>query len=170
METHPYRFRMTPPPAPSGDRGRYSEELAQWFLENTFFLDFVYRNPPERGGMGELGDAVILFDDLAIMVQIKAQSSPRDPILWAKKNLKKARRQLSHTNRILFSGRVRQLVNPLLGETPFEPARYPSRIGIIVLAQVAEPFDAEQLVPELRSLPFPVHVLSLHDLVLLRCP
>lgn len=47
--------------------------------------------------MGELGDAVIRFDDLAIMVQIKAQSSPRDPILWAKKNLKKARRQLSHT-------------------------------------------------------------------------
>jgi len=158
---------MTPPPVAGGDPGRYEEALAQWFLENTFFLDFVYRNPPERGGMGELGDAVVLFEDAAVMVQIKAQSSPRDPMLWAKKNLRKAVRQLKHTNRKLFDGHVHELINPIFGKTSFDPARYASRFGIIVLAQMAQPFDAEKAFPELGTLPFPVHVFSLDDFVLL---
>src|SRR3989442_512058 len=41
----PQRFGMTPPPVPGGKPGDYEEKLAQWFLEETFFVDFVHRNP-----------------------------------------------------------------------------------------------------------------------------
>lgn len=161
------RFRMTPPPSQGGDPGQFEEALAQWLLEQTFFIDFVYRNHKSRRGRGELGDAVVLFDDVALMVQIKAQSSKRDPLLWARKNINKAAKQLSHTNRMLFNGHVRELENPLFGRIVFDPERYKSRIGLIVVAHDAEPFDAEAEVSELAKLEFPVHVLSLRDLFML---
>lgn len=160
---------MTPPPEGGGDPGKYQEAIAQWVLERTFFLDFVYRNPPERGGKGELGDAVVLFDDVAMMVQIKAQFSSRDPLLWARKELKKAAKQLQHTNRMMFGGSIRELENPLFGKVPFNAGQYQSRIGLIILAQPTDtkPFAAEEIVPELSRFDFPVHVLSLIDFLML---
>ena len=119
------RFSLDTPGKPGGDPGRYHEALVQWLLEHTFFLDFVYRNPAEHGGRGELGDAVVLFDDLALMVQIKAQFSRRDPLLWARKELKKAAKQLRHTNRMLFGGHVRESEDPLFGKVPFNPCGCP---------------------------------------------
>ncbi len=158
---------MTSPPVPGGDPGKYHEELVQWFLENTFFTDFLYRNPAERQGRGELGDAVVLFDDVALMVQVKAQFSPRDPLLWARKNIGKAAKQLHHTNRMLFGGRISELENPLFGKVQFDSAAYENRIGLIVVAQDAQPFSAEREVPELADLTFPVHVFSLRDFALI---
>ncbi len=164
----PRRFAMTAPPQPGGNPGDYHEALVQWLLEHTFFLGFIYRNPTERHGRGELGDAVVLFDDLALMVQIKAQFSPRDPVRWARKELKKAAKQLRHTNRMLFGGHVSELSNPLFGKMPFDPAQYSSRMGLIVLAQKpAPPFSAEEEVPQLKELDFPVHIFSLDDFLLL---
>src|SRR2546426_1015000 len=95
----PLRFGMTPPPRPGGNPGDYEEALAQWFLEDTFFLDFVYRNPAGKGGKGELADAVLLFGDVALLVQVKAQFSARSPAIWAKKAIQKALGQLRFTHR-----------------------------------------------------------------------
>ena len=39
------RFRMTDPPEVGGQPGDYEERWAQWFLEQSFFRDFIYRNP-----------------------------------------------------------------------------------------------------------------------------
>jgi len=167
MVSSPSRFAMTPPPQAGGDPGKYHEALVQWLLEHTFFLDFVYRNPPERKGQGELGDAIVLFDDVALMVQVKAQFSQRDPARWARKELKKALKQLRHTKRMLFGGHVHELQNPLFGRVPFDASLYGSQIGLIVLAQAAAPFSAEAEVPELAQQDFPVHVLSLRDFQLL---
>src|SRR2546425_9898246 len=98
----PQRFGMTPPPEPGGHPGDYEEKLAQWFLEDTFFLDFVYRNPKGKGGKGELADAVVLFADVALLVQVKAQFSARDPLVWAKKEIQKKLIQLKGTHRLLL--------------------------------------------------------------------
>jgi hypothetical protein len=163
----PYRFAMSPPPDPGADPGKYHEAIVQWFLENTFFRDFVYRNPPEKGGRGELGDAVVLFDDVVVMVQVKAQVSARDPIAWAKKAIRKATKQLSHTNRMLFGGHITELENSLLGKIEFDPDHFESRIGLIVLGQEGAPFLPEQITPEVAKSGFPVHVLSLRDFLLL---
>jgi hypothetical protein len=57
------RFQMTAVPAVGGQPGDYEEKWIQWFLERSFFRDFVYRNPPKKKGQ-ELADAVVLFGDV----------------------------------------------------------------------------------------------------------
>ena len=37
------RFGMTDPPEVGGQPGNYEERWAQWFLEQSFFRDFIYR-------------------------------------------------------------------------------------------------------------------------------
>src|SRR5258708_22463383 len=93
------RFGMSEVPKIGGQPGAYEEKWTQWFLERSFFRDFVYRNPrgPKKGN--ELADAVVLFGDVAIMVQVKAQHQHgrRDPILWAGEKLGEAFGQLCRT-------------------------------------------------------------------------
>lgn len=161
----PPRFGMTRPPQPGGKLGDYEEKLAQWFLEDTFFADFVYRNPPGKGGKGELADAVVLFGDVALLVQVKAQSGGKESLAWVRKEAKKALKQLTGTNRMLVQGHVRDLVSQTFGTIRFDRDRYHSRIGLIILAHESEPFDPEEAVPELRAAGFRVHVFSLRDFV-----
>lgn len=163
----PLRFAMTPPPAPGGNPGLYEERLAQWFLEHTFFLDFVYRNPRGKGGKGELADAVVLHDDVVLMTQVKAQVSSRPAQQWAQTAIAEALKQLHYTNRMLFGGVVRDLVSATLGVVPFDPGLHRHRYGLVLLAQDAVPYDPGALVPGLSELSFPVHVLSLADFSML---
>jgi hypothetical protein len=157
------RFAMTPPPAPGGNRGLYEERLAQWFLEHSFFLDFVFRNPRGKGRRGELADAVVLHDDVVLMTQVKAQVSRRPIQQWSQTAIEEALRQLHYTNRMLFGGVVRDLVSATLGVVHFDPGVHRQRHGLVLLAQDAVPYDPGALVPGLSELPFPVHVLSLAD-------
>ena len=53
------------PPEIGGQPGDYEERWAQWFLEQSFFRDFVYRNPRGKKKGMELADALVLFDDVA---------------------------------------------------------------------------------------------------------
>jgi hypothetical protein len=39
------RFGMSEIPQLGGQRGDYEEKWSQWFLEQSLFRDFVYRNP-----------------------------------------------------------------------------------------------------------------------------
>lgn len=163
MEAPPFRFAMTLPPQPGGNPGSYEERLAQWFLEHTFFLDFVYRNPRGKGGKGELADALVLHGDVALMTQVKAQSSQRSAKQWARGAIEDAMRQLRYTHRMLFTGVVRELESSTLGTVLFHADHYTSRCGLIILEQPEESYAPRQLVPELAELPFPVHVISLAD-------
>ena len=81
---------------------------------------------------------------------------------------KKSREAAEAYESMLFDGHVRELFNPLYGRMSFNPTQYVSRMGLIVLAQKSPtPFLAEEEVPELAALDFPVHVLSLDDFLLL---
>ena len=64
---------MTDPPEGGGQPGDYEERWAHWFLEQSFFRDFIYRNPRGKRKGTELADALVLFDDVALLVQVKAQ-------------------------------------------------------------------------------------------------
>jgi hypothetical protein len=163
----PPRFAMTPPPILGGNPGTYEERLAQWFLEHTFFLDSVYRNQRGKGGKGELADAVVLHDDVVLMVQVKAQSSSRPAQRWGQAAIEEALRQLQYTNRMLFGRVVRDLVSATLGTIRFDPLLHNRRYGLILLAQNAVPYDPGALVPAVSGPPFPVHVLSLADFAML---
>jgi hypothetical protein len=76
------RFGMSDPPQPGGSPGDYEEKLSQWFLERSFFRDFTYRNPRGMKKGDELADAVVLFDDVALLVQVKAQHGNHEAQAW----------------------------------------------------------------------------------------
>jgi hypothetical protein len=157
------RFGMSEVPEVGGQPGDYEEKWSQWFLERSFFRDFVYRNPRGRRKGEELADAVVLFDDVVLMVQVKAQCGRHDPISWATEKLAEAFQQLSKTHESLVGGYVKKLQNDFYGEVAFEPDSYPNRIGLILLAHDSAPYIAADVVPEILAASFPVHVFSLRD-------
>jgi hypothetical protein len=160
------RFGMTEVPQPGGQPGDYEERLSQWFLERSFFRDFTYRNPQKRKGQ-ELADAVVLFDDIAFLVQVKAQYGNHEARAWATEAILKALQQVRATHESLMSGAIKTLTNEVYGRLDFDPANYPNVYGIVILAQQADPFDPYELVPELKEAGFPLSVFSLKDIELL---
>jgi len=136
------RFRMSDPPQPGGSPGEYEEKLSQWFLERSFFRDFTYRNPRGKKKGDELADAVVLFDDVALLVQVKAQRGSHEARAWATEAILKALKQVNSTHDDLKSGAIKKLTNEVYGELEFNPATFPNMIGLIVVAQNAAPYDA----------------------------
>lgn len=161
------RFGMSEIPQPGGAPGDYQEKLTQWFLERSFFRDFTYRNPRGKKKGEELADAVVLFDDVALLVQVKAQHGNHEAQAWATEATLKALKQVRATHDNLKSGAIKKLKNEVYGEMKFDSSVWPNMIGIIVLAQDSAPYDARQLVPELGDADFPVFAFSLKDVALL---
>ncbi len=133
-------------------------------MESAFFRDFVYRNPASKGGKGELADAVVLFDDVALMVQVAAHHSARPATDWAAKQIPEKVRQLQHSHRMLTDGHITVLENEFFGALGYDPQKYTSKVGLVVLDHECEPYDPTILEPALRDPKFPIHVLSLRDL------
>ncbi len=156
------RFGMTKVPELVGRPGDYEEKWSQWFLERSFFRDFVYRNPQFKKGQ-ELADAVVLFEDVVLMVQVKTQCGKHDPMSWAAEKLLEAFKQLCKTHDNLESGQIKKLTNDVYGDISFDPKCYPNRFGLIILAHDSEPYIATKLAPEILTAGFPVHVFSLKD-------
>lgn len=161
------RFAMSDLPQPGGSPGDYEEKLSQWFLERSFFRDFTYRNPRGKKKGDELADAVVLFDDVALLIQVKAQCGNHEPRAWATEAILKALKQVKSTHDDLKSGAIKKLKNDVYGELEFNRATFPNMIGLIVVAQDAAPYDAIELVPEIKGAGFPVFVFSLKDIALL---
>lgn len=157
------RFGMSEVPKVGGQPGTYEEKWSQWFLERSFFRDFVYRNPRGRKKGQELADAVVLFDDVVLMVQVKTQCGKHDPMAWATEKLLDAFKQLCNTHASLMAGHVKKLRNDFYGDIEFDLKTYPNRIGLIILAHDSCPYIAAQLAPEILTAGFPVHVFSLKD-------
>lgn len=158
------RFNLSPLPARGEDK--YEEKLTNWFLEGAFFRDFVFRNQPGKGGRGDLADGLVLFDRTALFVQSKAQNAEKHGGDWATKNIRKALAQVGYGERMLRDRLVSHVVSDTLGPVNFDPVRYAQRVGLIVVDQDdTTPFEASVLVPELAQQQFPVHVLSLPDLI-----
>jgi hypothetical protein len=79
----------------------------------------------------ELADAVVLFDDVVLMVQVKAKCGKNATMSWAAEKLLEAFKQLGKTHENLVGGHIRKLRNDFYGELEFDPKVYPNRIGIM---------------------------------------
>jgi hypothetical protein len=165
------RFGMSTVPSIGGQPGTYEERWSQWFLERSFFRDFVYRNPRGKKKGTQLSDAVVLYDDVILIVDVKAQCGNHDPVSWATEKLLDARGQVKATHDDLTGGHIKKLRNDLYGDVSFDPGAYPNRIGVVVLAQSSVPYDAAKHVPEFKTTGFPIHVFSLDDFAMVasRC-
>jgi hypothetical protein len=161
------RFGMSEVPNIGGQPGSYEEQWSQWFLERSFFRDFVYRNPRGEKKGQELADAVVLFDDVILMVQVKAQCGNHEAMAWTTEKLLEAFKQLGRTHEPLVQGKIKTLKNDFYGEMDFDAKSYPNRIGLIILAHDSEPYIAAELAPELLTTGFPVHAFSLKDFAII---
>jgi hypothetical protein len=161
------RFAMTDVPKIGGQPGNYEEKWSQWFLERSFFRDFVYRNPVGEKKGQELADAVVLFDDVLLMVQVKAQCGNHNAMSWATEKLLDAFKQLQRTHKSLVEGKIKTLRNDLYGELAFDPKSYPNQIGLLILAHDSTPYVAAELAPEILTAGFPIHVFSLKDFAII---
>ena len=105
----------------------------------------------------------MLFDDVVLMIQVKAQCGRHDPMSWATEKLLEAFKQLRKTHESLVTGAIKKLRNDLYGEIEFDPKSYPNSIGLIILAHSSAPYIAAKLAPEILTGGFPIHVFSLGD-------
>lgn len=98
---------MSEVPKIGGQPGTYEEKWSQWFLERSFFRDFVYRNPRGKKRGQELADAVVLFDDVALMVQVKANAVGTTPCPGRQRNCWKHSSSFAKPTRVSLGGTSR---------------------------------------------------------------
>jgi hypothetical protein len=153
------------------DLGTATEDEVQRFVEHSFGVDFVFRSPLHEKGRNqrETTDVLGVFDDVALPIQVKAQAynadnSPReeDP-RWTRKNLRKAVSQVIGAVRTLQGVGSVRLDNIRRGSLEFDRGKAQYSYGVVVLNHVSKPFLAEEVVPEIRTAPFPIHVFSFVD-------
>jgi hypothetical protein len=104
------------------EKGAKAEKIIHDLSIKTFFTDWCYQNPPRPGGK-ELCDLLVVFDDTAIIWQIKdlkVDENGRYKQAEVEKNL----RQLSGARRTLFDIKAPvKLSNPRRGEELFDPSK-----------------------------------------------
>ena len=137
------------------EKGTKAEKIIHDLSIKTFFTDWCYPNPPRPGGK-ELCDLLVVFDDTAIIWQIKdlrVDENGRYKQAEVDKNL----RQISGARRTLFD--IKSLVklsNPRRGEELFDPSKIKKVHLISVLMGDGEgPFPFMDSIKE-----FKVHVFT----------
>jgi hypothetical protein len=103
------------------EKGATAEQVIHQLATKTFFTDWCYLNPKKADG-DELCDLLVVFDDIALIWQIKdlkVDANGRYKNAEVEKNL----RQLGGARRTLFDlGSSVTLSNPRRGPEQFDPA------------------------------------------------
>lgn len=162
-----FRYDATPLPLPTDDMADDAEKIVQWFLECAFFKPFVYRNPM-KDPQKEFADALVIFEDTIVIVQVKTKSSERAETDWIAKHASKATRQLNGSYRQLKDGIVKDFTNPVFAvKKQIDLSQYPYVYGIIVLAGVNKNIDPIPLISSADKPMIPIVFLSISDLQIL---
>ena len=107
------------------EKGAFAEGIIHNVATKTFLTDWCYPNPKKPDG-NELCDLLVVFDDTAIIWQIKDLKTD-DHGRYKKAEVDKNLRQLSGARRSLFDLRVPiELENPRRGKERFDPDRIKS--------------------------------------------
>lgn len=149
--------------------GAQSEDEVQAAVERAFSSDFVFRSPKKEAGSDEVTDVLVLFGDVGLVIESKSQavntsiSVHDNSFKWAKKNLKKAGRQVAGAVRTLQTGRMPYAENSRQGRADFSTHEVKWLYGLIVLNHRSPPYSPFELVPRLKTTQVPLHILSLAD-------
>jgi hypothetical protein len=162
---------MNTTPPPKIDLGAKIEDDVQRFVEHAFSADFVFRSPQrlDRGKELEATDVFVIFDDVAIAIEVKSQAynadgSPRqEDQKWTRKKLAKAVSQLRGAVQTIKTGRIVRLKNQRRGPVTFSTTLFRYVYALAVLDHVAAPFDPAEMVPQVSDFATPLHVLSFVD-------
>jgi len=147
-----------------------TEDAVQSTVENVFSSDFVFRSPRREKGK-EATDVLVLFDDVGLVIQVKARaiSFPKEnntdnSLDWAAKYLEKAVRQVCGAIRAIKTNRVQYVENTRRGRIAFKKEEFPWLYGLVILHHSSESYDPTELVPAIREADVPIHILSFRDL------
>jgi hypothetical protein len=101
-------------------KGKSAESLLHALAQKTFLTDWCYLNPCLPNGK-ELCDLLVVYDEVAIIWQIKSLKADDDGLLKPKE-LEKNLRQVVGAHRQVFGLKTPvRLVNPRRGEETFDP-------------------------------------------------
>lgn len=149
--------------------GDITEDAVQSMVEGVFSSNFVFRSP-RKEKKEEVTDVLVLFDDVGLIIEVKARAigvSKNDKksksLNWATKRMKKALGQISGAVRAIKTNKMQYVENETRGRIAFEIDRYPWLYGLVILHHSSEPYDPNQLVPTLCKMKIPVHILSFRD-------
>jgi len=158
------RFSASKEPTPTEDITKDNEALTQWYLEHSFFKDFVYKNPEKKKGK-EFSDALIIYDDTIIIIQNKTKLSERDEVVWARKNINIALKQLKGSYRSIKNKLVTAFYNEVLNiRLNIDLEKHKCFYGLIVLAQDSGDYNPYSLIKNKNKPDFPFTIISLNDL------
>jgi hypothetical protein len=137
------------------DKGAKAEKVIHDLSMKTFFTDWCYPNPPRPDGK-ELCDLLVVFDETAIIWQIKDLKVDEQG-RYKQAEVDKNVRQLSGARRLLFDVRAPVILsNPRRGGELFDPANIKNVHLISVLMG-----DGEGPLPFMDSIKqFKVHVFT----------
>jgi len=120
-------------------KGENAEQLVHDLAQKTFLTDWCYLNPMLPSGK-ELCDLLVVFDDIAIIWQIKDLKLDEQG-KYKKSEVKKNLRQLSGAHRQLFNLKTLiELENPRRGKEPFDATTIKETYLISVLLGEGEEF------------------------------
>lgn len=136
-------------------KGKKAEEVVQHLAEKTFLTDWCYKNPSLKKGK-ELCDLLVVFDDIAIVWQIKDLKLNNDG-KYAKSEVDKNLRQLSGARRSLFElNNPIELINPKRGKEVFDPKKIKEVYLISALMGKGE--DSFSFIEEFKKLT--IHIFN----------
>jgi hypothetical protein len=128
------------------EKGAVAEGIIHNLATKTFLTDWCYPNPKKPDG-NELCDLLVVFDDTAIIWQVKDLKTDKQG-RYKKAEVEKNLRQLSGARRSLFDLRVPiELENPRRGKEKFDPDRIKSvHLISVLMGEGKEPFPFVQFV------------------------
>lgn len=137
------------------EKGAVAEGIIHNLANRTFLTDWCYPNPKKPDGK-ELCDLLVLFDDTAIIWQIKDLKTDKEG-RYKKAEVEKNLRQLSGARRSLFDLKVPiELENPRRGKEKFDPERIKSvHLISVLMGEGEEPFPFVQFVKDRK-----IHVFT----------
>jgi len=120
----------------TGKHGVESEDKTEEIFNQTFFRDFTFRSPrKDDKNKKEITDALIAFDDVLLIVQVKSQKTDREPSLWIQSNLTKAINQLSGAINYIKSKRKIEIKDSRRGQFEINFEDYRLIYGLIIIDQ-----------------------------------
>ena len=130
------------------EKGAAAERIIHSLATRTFLTDWCYPNPRKPDG-DELCDLLVVFDDRAIIWQIKDLKTDNLG-RYKKAEVQKNLRQLSGARRSLFDLRISiELENPRKGKERFDPETIKSvHLISVLMGHSDEPFPFLQVFKE----------------------
>ncbi len=153
--------------------GTRAEDFLASIVSYPLLIDFVHLRPIyHRGSKNpELCDLLIEDESKALLVQLKAQdirqAKPnRDPQRWARKQIKKASKQVMGALRCLpYQDIVSN--NPVRGPVTFPKGSLIGSHGLVIIDYSFSPFKIDEKLPAITDDLTPIHYLSYEDFILL---